>query len=241
MMQHTHSIRRAFRLVVVASVVVSSALAGCQSAASNQIMTQAEQQAMTPTQAIMRLAEGNARFANGQSVRRDLTAQARETATGQYPFAVVLACIDSRCAPEIVFDQGVGKIFAPRMAGNYAQADVLGGMEFATKISGAKAIVVVGHTRCGAVMGACDNVQLGNLTTVIDAIRPAVNAVPGFEGARTSQNTAFVDAVTEENVRLTIAKIRRDSPILRELEETGKIKIAGAMHDLSTGRVTFIN
>jgi len=204
-------------------------------------MTKAAQQAMTPDAAILRLADGNARFASGRSVHPNFLAQADAAAGGQYPFAVVLCCIDSRSAPEIIFDQGIGDLFVPRVAGNYSTVDILGSMEFATAVAGAKAIMVVGHTGCGAVMGACDNVQMGNLSAVIDAIRPAVMAVPGFQNDRTSTNTAFVNAVTEENVRRTVAKIRSDSAILRELEQSGKIKIVGAMHDLSTHRITFLH
>lgn len=204
-------------------------------------MTRAEQQAMTPDQAIARLAEGNARFMSGTNQPLDLPAQVGATGSGQYPFAVVLACIDSRSGPELVFDQGLGDIFVPRIAGNYVQSDILGSMEFATKVAGAKAIVVVGHTGCGAVKGACDDVQLGNLTTVIQAIRPAVYAVQNVPGARDSSNDAFVRAVTEENVRLTVEKIRNDSPILRELEASGQIRIVGAMQDITTGEVVFMN
>lgn len=234
----THSVAALAALALIAG----STLTGCSATpASSGVMTKASQQAMTPDQAIQRLADGNARFASGRSVNPDFLAQADATANGQFPFAVVLCCIDSRSAPEIIFDQGLGDLFVPRIAGNYAQADILGSMEFATAAAGAKAIMVVGHTGCGAVMGACDHVQMGNLTTVIDAIRPAVLAVPGFQNNRTSTNTAFVRAVTEENVRLTVAKIRNDSAILRDLEQAGKIKIVGAMHDLSTHKVTLLN
>lgn len=239
-----------FAAQVFSSLALGAALlaAGCHhkqhtqpSSAVTATMTQAQQQAMSPAQAIARLQEGNNRFVTGKSLHVDYVAQNATTASGQFPFAVVLACIDSRCAPEIVFDQGLGDVFVPRIAGNYANTDILGSMEFATKVAGARAIVVVGHTRCGAVMGACDNVELGNLTTVIQAIRPAVNQVNNVPGERNSGNTAFVKAVTEENVRLTVAKIRNDSPILRDLESNGQIKIVGAMHDLATGKVTFLN
>lgn len=228
-------------------LAVGGSIAGCahndaaKPSVNSATMTREQQQAMSPDAAVARLKAGNARFASGTSLHTDYAAQKRATATAQYPFAVVLSCIDSRCAPEIVFDQGIGDVFVPRIAGNYANTDILGSMEFATKVAGARAIVVVGHTGCGAVMGACDNVELGNLTTVIQAIRPAVNQVNNVPGERTSGNAKFVHAVTEENVRLTVAKIRNDSPILRDLETNGQIKIVGAMHDLATGKVTFLN
>ena len=242
------SIRSNLTLGATLLLVALGSAAGCahnkDHASANlnaATMTKAEQQAMTPDAAIARLKAGNARFAGGMSVHNDYVAQKTATAKGQFPFAVVLSCIDSRCAPEIVFDQGIGDVFVPRIAGNYANTDILGSMEFATKVAGARAIVVVGHTECGAVKGACDNVELGNLTTVIQAIRPAVNDVNNIPGERNSSNAKFVHAVTEENVRLTVAKIRTDSPILRDLEANGQIKIVGAMHDLATGKVTFLN
>jgi len=201
----------------------------------------AQQTAMTSDQALGRLSEGNHRFVAGTELHRDYAAQRQATATGQYPFAVVLSCIDSRSAPEIVFDQGIGDLFVPRIAGNYAQADILGSMEFATKVAGAKLVVVMGHTECGAIKGACDDVQMGNLTTVIKAIRPAVEGVKDVTTDRTSKNKQFVREVTDMNVRLTIEKIRHDSPIMRGLEESGQIKIVGAMYDVATGRVSFLN
>lgn len=233
--------------VGLAAVVGAAAWAGgCASSGgsgggSGATMTQAAQQAMTPDQALGRLAEGNRRFMNGRSEHRDYPAQVRATARAQYPFAVVLSCIDSRSAPELVFDQGIGDLFVPRVAGNYAPADMLGSMEFATKVAGARLIVVMGHTECGAIKGAVDNVQLGNLTTVIDALRPAVADVTNVPGPQTSSNSALVLAATEMNVRRTMAVIRRDSPIIRQLEESGQIRIVGAMHDVATGGVVFLN
>lgn len=203
-------------------------------------MTKAEQQAMAPSDALERLKAGNRRFVSGQPERRDVQAQIRESAKGQYPFAIVLSCIDSRSGPELVFDQGIGDLFVPRVAGNYVQADLLGSMEFAAKVAGARLIVVMGHTKCGAVMGACDDVRLGNLTTVMDAIRPAVDAVQSVPGERNSSNEAFVLAVTEQNVRRNVQLIRERSPILRDLEAQGTIMIVGAMHDLATGHVEFL-
>lgn len=243
-MKTTHHAASVFS--AIAACMLAGALSGCanshkHSSVSSATTTQAQQQAMTPDQALARLTEGNRRFVAGTSLHRDLPAQRASTASGQFPFAVVHSCIDSRTSPEIIFDQGIGDIFAPRLAGNYATADILGGMEFATKLMGARVIVVVGHTECGAVKGACDDVQLGNLTTVMQAIRPAVVEVTDIPGERNSHNKGFLHAVTEENVRLTVAKIRTDSPILRELEGSGQIKIVGAMYDIAAGRVTYLN
>ena len=229
---------------MLAAIAIAGTLVGCHhssKAGVSATMSQAEQQAMTPDQALTRLKEGNERFVHGTSTHFDYPAQREATSHGQHPFAVVHACIDSRSAPELVFDQGIGDLFVPRVAGNYATADILGSMEFATKVAGARLIVVLGHTQCGAVKGACDDVQLGNLTTVIQAIRPAVEGVTNVPGERDSHNPAFVMAATESNVRLTVEKIRSDSPILAELERTGQIRIVGAMLDIGTGRVTYLN
>jgi carbonic anhydrase len=198
-----------------------------------------EQSAITPDAALARLKDGNQRFITGQSLHRDYPAQVKATAAGQYPFAAVLACMDSRTAPEIVFDQGIGDLFVVRIAGNYAQTDIIGSLEYAAKVAGAKLIVVMGHTECGAIKGACDNVSLGNLTTVIQALQPAVNDVKDIQEDRTSRNKKFVRLVTEANIRRTVAKLRADSPILRDLEQSGQIKIIGALNDISTGQVFF--
>jgi carbonic anhydrase len=239
-------------LKVIASWIIGAAAAssvGCSTSASapaakaaivSAPMTQTEQQSMTPDQALARLVDGNRRFTTGKSLHRDYIGEARATAAGQYPFATVLSCIDSRSIPEIVFDQGIGDLFVPRVAGNYAPTDIVGSMEFATKVAGSKLVVVMGHTECGAVKGACDNVELGNLTAVIQAIRPAVNEVQDVPGERTSKNKKFLYAVTLANVRRTVAKLRQDSPIMREMEQSGQIKIVGAVQDLATGEVTFL-
>jgi carbonic anhydrase len=230
------------------SVLVMAILWGCTTttiprpaAPVSATMDKAQQTAMTPDEALKRLQEGNRRFVSGITLRRDYPAQVKATSTGQYPFAAVLACIDSRSSPEIVFDQGIGDLFVARVAGNYAPKDVLGSLEFACKVAGAKLIVVMGHTECGAIKGACDDVQLGNLTAVIQALRPAVEDVTGFSEDRTSKNKRFVQAVAEANVRRTVVHIRMQSPILREMERDGQIKIVGAMHDVGTGQVKFYN
>jgi carbonic anhydrase len=164
----------------------------------------------------------------------------RVTAAGQYPFAAVVSCIDSRVAPEIVFDQGLGDIFSARIAGNFVDDDILGSLEFACALSGAKAIVVVGHTNCGAIRGAVDNVIYGNLTTTLANIEPAVAAVPGFDADRTASNAAFVQAVADKNVELAMARILQRSPILAAMVADGKIALAGAMYDIATGEVRFM-
>lgn len=203
-------------------------------------MSQVSQRDMTSEQALNALKKGNERFVSGHMLKRNLIAQVRETASGQYPFAVVLGCIDSRVPPELVFDQGIGDIFSPRIAGNFADTDIIGSIEFATKLSGAKLVVVLGHTECGAVKGACDNVQLGNLTQTLSNIMPAVYAVKDAGGDRTSKNKAFVQKVADENVRLTVQALTERSGVLRELLSANRLKVLGAMHDVGTGRVSFL-
>jgi carbonic anhydrase len=217
----------------------SSATSMAPTKATNATMDKAAQSQMTPDQAIARLTEGNHRFVAGQSLHRDYPAEVKATAGGQYPFAVIISCLDSRSGPELVFDQGIGDLFVGRVAGNYCPVDLLGSTEFGTKVAGAKLVVVLGHTECGAIKGACDNVELGNLTTVIHALQPAVTEVQE-SGDRSSKNKKFVRAVTEANVRRTVASIRSNSPILRELEQSGQIKIVGAMLDISSGEVMFL-
>jgi carbonic anhydrase len=202
-------------------------------------LTQEIQAEMTPAEAISKLKEGNARFTANRQAGRDLMEQVRITGKGQYPFAVVLGCVDSRVSPELVFDQGIGDIFSARIAGNFVNSDILGSMEFACKVAGAKAIVVLGHTKCGAIMGACDNVQLGNLTGMLSNLMPAVEAVPAPAEGRSSQNAEFVQQVADKNVELTIEAIKKQSPVLNEMLESGEIAIVGAMYDVETGVVNF--
>ena len=204
-------------------------------------MTQEMQSAVTPDKAIAMLKEGNQRFLDGNLLERDLMAQVKETAGSQYPYAVILGCIDSRVPPELVFDQGVGDIFSARVAGNFVNQDILGSMEFATKVAGSKLVVVLGHTSCGAIKGACDHVELGNLTGMLENLMPAVRAVDDVVGERNSSNTKFVNDVSHANVELTVANILARSPVMKELVDNGEIKIVGAMHDVKTGRVTFMD
>ena len=182
----------------------------------------AEQAALTPAKVLESLRRGNERFASGKPELRDMLHDQQATAAGQFPHAVLLSCIDSRAPAEFVFDAGIGDLFNARIAGNIADNDLVGSMEFACAAAGAKLVLVMGHTSCGAVKGACDHVQLGNLTGLLDKIQPAVEAVRNVPGERNSKNTQFVEAVSEMNVRLTVVRIRELSPILRELEQAGQ-------------------
>jgi len=204
--------------------------------------TKASQDAISPAKALELLKEGNQRFVAKQTVNRDLNLQVEQTSTGQFPFATVLSCIDSRVPAELVFDQGIGDIFSVRIAGNFVNTDILGSMEFASKLAGTKLILVLGHTACGAVKGACDHAELGNLTSMLDNIAPAVEAItePADAADRTSANIDFVNAVGTKNVELTIERIREESPVLAEMEQAGEIQIVGGMYDIATGKVNFI-
>lgn len=205
----------------------------------DSVMTKTFQSTMTPQQALQRLIEGNNRFLAGKNLQRNYLEAVHQTYKGQYPYAFILSCIDSRTSPEIIFDQNLGDVFNARIAGNFVNNDILGSMEFACKVAGAKLIVVIGHTKCGAVKGACDHVQLGNLTSVINEISPAVEMVKDVSGKRSSENDVFVEAVAHENVRLAIEEIRDKSPILLEMESKGELLIVGGMYDLKTGKVEF--
>ncbi|MDX1331584.1 MAG: carbonic anhydrase family protein [Robiginitalea sp.] len=205
-------------------------------------LTKEAQAKISPMGAVEILKQGNERFMKNRKADRDLLEQVKDTATGQYPFATILSCIDSRVSAELIFDQGVGDIFSVRVAGNIVNEDLLGSMEFACKLAGTKVVVVLGHTSCGAVKGACDDAHLGNLTTLLSKIKPAVHAVavPEDPAERTSKNLDFVDQVAETNVRMTIENIRKQSPVLRIMEEDGEIALIGAMYDISTGKVDFM-
>ena len=202
-------------------------------------LTAETQAALTPEQVLLRLKDGNERFVQGTAVERDFMGQVRETSTGQFPMAAILGCIDSRVPHEIVFDKGVGDIFSARVAGNFVNTDILGSLEFATAVAGSKVVVVLGHTECGAVKGACDGVELGNLTATLSNIAPAVYAVDDIEGPRTSANKAYVQAVAHENVEMTVRNMVERSPVMHRLVEAGDLIVVGAMHDVATGEVTF--
>jgi carbonic anhydrase len=202
-------------------------------------LTKELQAAITPGQALELLKEGNKRFVNNLKINRNLLQQANETSNGQYPFAVILSCIDSRTSAELVFDQGLGDIFSVRIAGNIINEDILGSMEFGCKVAGSKIIVVLGHTRCGAVKGACDHVEMGNLTALLTKLRPAVDDEDTITENRNSSNPEFVEKVATINVKRTVKSIMERSPILKEMIEAGEIGIVGGNYDVSNGTVTF--
>jgi len=204
--------------------------------------TKDTQAALNPSSAINLLKEGNKRFVENKKADRNLLTQVKQTTSGQFPFATILSCIDSRVSAELVFDQGVGDIFSARVAGNIVNEDLLGSMEFACKLAGTKVIVVLGHTSCGAVKGACDDAKMGNLTTLLHKIKPAVRAItePSDESMRNSKNIEFVNNVAKKNVHLTIEDIRSLSPVLKDMEDNGEIAIVGAMYDIADGRVHFL-
>lgn len=202
-------------------------------------LTKEMQAAITPSMALELLKEGNKRFVNNLKINRNLLQQANETSSGQYPFAVVLSCIDSRTSAELIFDQGLGDIFSVRIAGNIVNEDILGSMEFACKVAGSKIIVVLGHTKCGAVKGACDHVEMGNLTALLSKIRPAVDDETSTKEDRNSGNSTFVENVSAINVKRTVKAIMERSSILKEMIETGQIGIIGGVHNIETGEVDF--
>ncbi|MHB1948533.1 MAG: carbonic anhydrase family protein [Gammaproteobacteria bacterium] len=205
------------------------------------VMTAETQSAKTPQQALQRLKSGNQRFVEGKMKNRNLLIQASSTATAQHPVVVVLNCIDSRTPPEIVFDQGIGDIFAIRIAGNIQNDDILGSMEFGTKVAGAKLIAVIGHTSCGAVRGACQQVKLGNLTGLLHKIQPAVKQAAKENGKADCADNAYVDQIAKDNVLLVMKQIQARSPVIRKLIDDGQIGIVGGMQDLETGQVTFFD
>nr|WP_307838557.1 carbonic anhydrase family protein [Flavobacterium sp. ASV13] len=210
-----------------------------QNLSQMKTLTKEMQAAITPSKALELLKEGNQRFVSNLKINRNLLQQANETSDGQHPFAVILSCIDSRTSAELIFDQGLGDIFSVRIAGNIINEDILGSMEFGCKVAGSKIIVVLGHTRCGAVKGACDHVEMGNLTALLSKIRPAVDDETQTRENRNSANAVFVENVSVINVKRTVASIMQRSPILKEMIEKGEIGIAGGSHDITTGEVTF--
>ena len=202
-------------------------------------LTKEMQNAITPSMAMDILKKGNERFMNNLKANRNLLQQANETSDGQHPFAVILSCIDSRTSAELIFDQGLGDVFSVRIAGNIINEDILGSMEFGCKVAGAKIIVVLGHTKCGAVRGACDHVEMGNLTALLSKIQPAVYDEKTETENRNSGNNEFVEKVAAINVKRTVHAIMERSPILKEMIEKGEIGIVGGTHDITTGEVSF--
>jgi carbonic anhydrase len=213
--------------------------ASAQVATGGGALTKEARDRMTPDQVIAELKKGNERFQAGKMLPHDYLAQRRTSAAGQYPAAVVLGCVDSRAPAEVLFDVGIGETFNARIAGNVVNDDLLGSMEFACAVAGAKAVVVFGHTACGAVKGAIDDVEMGNLTGLLARIKPAITATK-YDREKSSKNAAYVDAVARTNVTLTLDNIRRRSPILGDLEKRGSIRVAGAMYDIATGNVEFL-
>jgi carbonic anhydrase len=202
-------------------------------------LTRDMQAQLTPQKALDLLKEGNKRFVNNLKVNRNLLQQVNETASGQYPFAFILSCIDSRTSAELIFDQGLGDIFSCRIAGNILNLDILGSMEFACKIAGSKIIVVLGHSQCGAIKGACDNVTMGNLSGLLEKVKAAVDSEHLTKENRTANNPRFVENVAKLNVLLTLKQIPEQSPIIREMVESGAVTLVGAMYNIETGVVQF--
>lgn len=205
------------------------------------VISEEERAKLTPDQILQDFLDGNERFRNNNLTKRDHSEQIRKSAFGQYPKAVVLSCLDSRVPVEDVFDQGIGDIFVGRVAGNFVNDDLLGSLEFACKVAGAKLIIIMGHQHCGAIIGAIDGVELGNLTTTLSKIKPAIKMSQNYSGNMTSNNEAFVKLVSENNVRHSISVIREKSPILKEMEENGEIKIVGLFYTLTKGELLFVD
>ncbi|WP_266204553.1 carbonic anhydrase family protein [Pontibacter kalidii] len=203
-----------------------------------RVHTRETQSSLTPEKAIQFLKEGNDRFVRNLKANRNLLQQVNETSTGQFPFAIILSCIDSRTSAELIFDQGLGDIFSTRVAGNVVNEDILGSMEFACKVAGSKVVLVLGHTHCGAIKGACDHVEMGHLTGLLQKIEPAIK-LETTTTDRSSKNTEFVQSVAENNVHLMMERVREESPILKEMEQSGEISIIGGMYDVETGKVDF--
>lgn len=220
--------------------MVSDSSIKTESGLIENVLTEKEQRALTPDLVIQSLKEGNKRFVNNDLTKRNHSGQVRNSVKAQYPKAIVLSCVDSRVPVEDVFDRGIGDIFVARVAGNFVNEDILGSMEYACKVSGSKLVLVMGHEHCGAIKSAIDDVKLGNITSMLSKIMPAVDMVK-YNGDRTSKNQTFVHDVSLSNVKNTIQKIRQDSPILNEMEQNGEIKIVGALYDMDNGEVSFID
>src|SRR6188472_1355477 len=231
--------RRTFLNASLAAAAVTLVGGGAfAEVAAAATFTPAQRDKMKPDDVIALMKRGNKRFSSGQRKEHNFLAQQRQSAAGQYPVAVLLSCIDSRAPAETIMDLRIGDVFNSRVAGNVENPDILGSMEFACKLTGAKVLLVMGHTACGAIKGAIDNAELGNLTGLLAKIKPAVTAT-AYTGERTSKNYAFVDAVARKNVEMTVADIRKGSPVLADMESSGVIRIAGAMYDLQSGVIDF--
>jgi carbonic anhydrase len=231
--------RRTFVGALAASLPLLASTAYGQSQ-DCAVFTADRQAAMTPDDAVARLRDGNARFVGGRSINCDLMQQVRETAGHQSPYAAVVGCIDSRVPPELVFDQRIGDIFCARVAGNFVNTDILGSLEYATAVAGAKVIVILGHSSCGAIKSAVDGVEAGNITALLENFAPALATLTPDDGERSSANTSLVAKVAEQNVLLTAAGLRSRSPMLDALVADGELVILSAMHDLNTGQVSWL-
>ena len=239
MRSNNHLNRRRFlEMTSIAAVTTAVGVMPVGNVAYGAALTKAQRDKLTPDEIIGHMKNGNQRFRLGKESPHDYLAQQKASAKGQYPAAVILSCIDSRAPAETIMDLGIGDTFNARVAGNVANDDIIGSMEFACKVAGAKVVLVMGHTACGAIKGAIDNVQLGNLTGLLAKIRPAVSATE-YQGERSAKNYDFVDAVARKNVELTMENIHRRSSVLEDLESSGAIKIVGAMYNLETGLVEF--
>ncbi|MFG0307168.1 MAG: carbonic anhydrase family protein [Phycisphaerales bacterium JB040] len=229
------------RVSALALAAAAALLTGCASSERTDVLTADTLQNLTPQEALQRLKDGNRRFVSDNLTPVDYLAQKRATAGGQYPKAVILGCIDSRVPAEIIFDLGVGDAFVARVAGNFENTDILGSMEFATAVAGSKVIVVLGHTACGAVKGAADGVELGNLTSMLANIDPAIAASQGVPGEKSSKNEAYVNAIIRANVVQTVADIEARSPVMAERIASGDLLVVGGVYDLTTGRVEWLD
>lgn len=232
--------RRLFCGCVAGAVSFAATAAHAQSS-DCAVFTAERQKSTSPDDAIGRLKAGNERFRAGKSVNCDLMAQVKQTAGGQAPYAAIVGCIDSRVPPELVFDQRIGDVFCARVAGNIANTDIIGSLEYSTKVAGAKAIVILGHNSCGAIKSAVDNVKLGNITALLKQFQPALATLSKADGHRDSHNDALVQKVAEANARLTAASLLKRSPIIKALVDAKELKIAAAMHDIKTGTVNWLS
>ena len=232
---------RTFFAFLALIFLASAAQAENRTARVERVLTQEEQAALTPDQVLTALKQGNKRFLSGTITSRDHSALVRSAANGQFPKAIVLSCVDSRIPVEDVFDRGIGDMFVARVAGNFENTDILGSMEFATLVSGARLVLVLGHSDCGAVKAAIDGAELGNITAMLENIQPAIDSLDAYEGDKTSSNPEFVHLVTERNIQLSIEDIRKRSPVIEDLEQKGQVKVVGALYDMSSGAVAFID
>ncbi len=232
--------RRLFCGCVATGLTFAASAAHAQST-DCAVFTPDRQKSITPDEAIARLKDGNGRFTAGKPVHCDLLAQVKQTAANQSPYAAIVGCIDSRVPPELVFDQRIGDVFCARVAGNFVNTDIIGSLEFSTKVAGARAIVVLGHTSCGAIKSAIDDVKLGNITALLKNFRPALATLSKADGRRDSHNDALVQKVAEANALLTAASLTKRSPIIKNLVDAKQLKIAAAMHDIKTGAVAWLS